>query len=141
MPCLLAATQTEISSKGESEREREKLQMIQVQSHISQRQHSFFPSATTIKSHPRLFAARKDSVIIFVRSNSRQENVTITPGLNKTKRQTLKKGKMITTQQPIASCFYFHNRSGGEEQRWENSTDICCAFVIRLALQNKFSTL
>jgi len=46
--------------KGQKQKEiEEKLQMISVQSRISQRQHSFFPSAMTIKSHPRLFSAKK----------------------------------------------------------------------------------
>lgn len=74
-------------------------------------------------------------MIIFVRSNSHQENVTITPELNKTKRQSLKKVKMITTQQPITSCCYFHNRCTGEKPHRENSKGICCTFVIPLALK------
>lgn len=42
---------------------------------------------------------------------------------------------MITTQQPITSCCYFHNRYAVEKQSRENSKGICCAFVIPLALK------
>lgn len=50
---------------------------------------------------------------------------------------------MITTQQPITSCCYFHNCYAEENQRRENSKGICCAFVIPLApkKKNKFSAL
>lgn len=40
---------------------------------------------------------------------------------------------MITTQQPITSCCYFHNHCTVEKLRRENSKGICCAFVIPLA--------
>lgn len=49
---------------------------------------------------------------------------------------------MIITQQPITSCCYFHNRDAVEKQCRENSKDICCAFVIPLALKKQvFNTV
>lgn len=131
----------EVEREREAERERE-LQIIQVQSHISQLQHVFFLFAMTIKSHSRLFSAKRTPKGFFCKIKFPSRKCYNNTGADWKNKAVIKKGETIMAQQHITSCCYFQNRYAVEKQHAENSKDICCAFVIPLAVRKQvFSTV